>query len=456
MVPQVPLIDRAPTDVLFRTADRLITTAAFLQDVQGLARRLPPAGQVANLCSDRYRFTVAFSAAVLRGQVSLLTSDYAPDRLRMLAERHPGTYALTDEHGIITPSQLGGDSRAVSLAAEARLLADPDPGRPPLIPATRLAAIVFTSGSTGEPVGHRKFWGTLAARSRDAGRRFRMSRAQPASVVGMVPPQHMYGFETTVLLPLHASASIWVGPAFFPEDVRTALEAVPAPRILITTPLQIRALLQASMKPPSLQQVISATAPLYDDLAAEAERLWSTELWEIFGATEVGSIASRRPTRDQTWLTYPRVRLHARDAPGGDDAVLVTGPFAEPYPLSDLVEQIDARRFRLLGRRTDVVKLGGRRTSLAALNRVLTNIEGVVDGLFVAPADLDERPTARLVAFVVAPGVSADTVMAGLRTRIDPLFLPRRIIRVDTLARNSTGKLPQQAIESLRACVGED
>ena len=88
-----------------------------------------------------------------------------------------------------------------------------------MLPASQLAALVFTSGSTGEPVAHRKTGARSLSRSADAGRRFRMGRAGPASIVAMVPPQHMYGFETSVLLPLHAPASAWCGEAFYPLDV---------------------------------------------------------------------------------------------------------------------------------------------------------------------------------------------------------------------------------------------
>ncbi len=135
--------------------------------------------------------------------------------------------------------------------------------------------------------------------------------------------------------------------------------------------------------------------------------------------------------------------------------MLVTGPFAPSCPLDDLVEQLDPMRFRVIGRRTDVVKLGGRRASLEELNRVLTGIDGVVDGCFVAPDNLDERPTARLLAFVVAPDLSLEAVMAGLRARIDPLFLPRRVVRVDRLPRNATGKLPEAAMAALRSKASE-
>ena len=444
--PLVPLVARRPDDILFRSARRVVTASQFLSDAGALADALPEAARVLNLCEDRYAFAVAFGAALLRGQVSLLSSDRSPERLRGLAARHLGLYALVDDpawRGPLDPHLVcpsGGDGRMTET---------------PAIPATRLAAVVFTSGSTGEPVAHRKLWGALAARSRDAGRRFRMTVAHPASVVGTVPAQHMYGFETTVLLPLQAPASSWCGPAFYPEDVRAALVGAPERRVLVTTPLQIRALLQAGVDLPRLHRVISATAPLYAELAAEAERRWGTEVWEIFGATEVGSIASRRTVATEVWTTYPRVRLHAGRTRAAEAEMLVAGPFAEPCPLSDIVEQVDAMRFRLLGRRTDVVKLGGRRTSLAGLTRLLTSIEGVEDGLFVAPDDLEERPTARLLAFVVAPGLTADAVMAGLRGRVDPLFLPRRIVHVEQLPRNEAGKLPDHAIAALRARMGE-
>jgi acyl-coenzyme A synthetase/AMP-(fatty) acid ligase len=287
----------------------------------------------------------------------------------------------------------------------------------------------------------------------------------------MVPPQHMYGFETTVLLPLHAPTSSWCGPTFYPTDVQAALTAVPEPRILVTTPLQMRGLLRAETKLPALHAAISATAPLDVDLAALAEARWQTQVLEIFGATEVGSIAERRTIEGDHWTLYPGVRLIAHDDAGdaeaidlhdGDTAegVAVTAPFAPLVPLADEVERLSHDRFRLLGRRTDIVKLGGHRASLSGLNRALTAIDGVTDGTFVVPDDLDHQPTARLLAIVVAPDRSADSILHELRARVDPLFLPRRVIRVAALPRNALGKLPREALlalvaQDLRATMGE-
>ncbi|PIQ13537.1 MAG: beta-hydroxyacyl-ACP dehydratase, partial [Hydrogenophilales bacterium CG18_big_fil_WC_8_21_14_2_50_58_12] len=52
-------------------------------------------------------------------------------------------------------------------------------------------------------------------------------------------------------------------------------------------------------------------------------------------------------------------------------------------------------------------------------------------------------------ACVVAPGMAAAALLAALRERIDPVFLPRPLLFVDALPRNSTGKLPRTALQAL-------
>ncbi len=432
-----PLTDRAPDAVLFYRHGRPVTAAAFLHDALALAETLPGAGHMVNLCRDRYAFAVAFAAALLRRQVCLLTGDRSEAGLAALAGRFPGAYAAAEDTGCgpLPPCPVRPDGQTPAL-----------PPPVPSIPAGQPAVVVFTSGSTGAPVPHNKRWGALVARSRAAAAQFTLDPAQPSTVVGTVPPQHMYGFELTLLLPLHAAAVSWCGPAFYPGDVHAALSAVPAPRILVTTPLQIRALLHAGTGLPPLRAAISATAPLDRDLAAEAERRWQAPMLEIFGATEVGSIASRRTLEGDAWTAYPDVSVRQ-----GAEGAMVSAPWTEPTALADQTEALDTRRFRLLGRRTDLVKLGGRRASLSGLNHILTALDGVADGAFVVPDDLEQRATARLMAVVVAPRRSPDSILAELRGRVDPLFLPRRVVCVDALPRNELGKLPRQALLALLA-----
>jgi acyl-coenzyme A synthetase/AMP-(fatty) acid ligase len=424
MTPPVLLIERPADAVLFWLPERTVTAAGFAADALALARQLPDAPYAVNICTERYAFAVGFAAALLRGQTSLLASDRSAAQLQALTSRFPGAYPLTD--AMISPP--GNDTALI-----------------PAIPGNQVAAIAFTSGSTGTPVAHAKTWLALVERSRDANAAFGLTAEAPVTIIGTVPPQHMYGFETTVLLPLHAHAATWCGPAFYPADIRSALSIADAPRVLVTTPMQLRALL-ATANLPSIARVISATAPLDPGMAEAAEQRWETIVSEIFGASEVGSIAFRRTVAGPDWTLYGQVQLSPTA-----DGVLVSAPGIADTILDDNVELLPGGAFRLLGRRSDVVKLGGRRASLAGLNRALAAITGVEDGVFLPPPADDHHAGARMTAFVVAPCCSGEAILAALRAQIDPVFLPRRIVHVDRLPRNELGKLPIGALRALQA-----
>ncbi len=422
------LTDRAAGDVLFMTEAGPIGRAAFLADVRRVAASLPPGRHLVNLCEGRYAFAVAFAAGLVAGRVALLNVD--PTRLEALAAAYESCTVAVDQ-----PVVCGLPTTMVRHETGQR-----GAGRVPRVRRDRVAAIVFTSGSTGSPVPHPKRWGALVDRSRAAVGPLGLADVGggAGSVVGMVPPQHMYGFELTVLLPLHAPVCSWCGPAFFNGDVAAAIASCPAPRSLVSTPLQLRALLDGGMALP-LARAISATAPLEPALAARAEAAWGAPVLEVFGATEVGSIASRRTTDGPEWRLYEGVTL----GPGP----VVMAADAPDVLLADVVEPVPGG-FRLVGRRTDLVKMGGRRASLSGLNEVLVGLPGVDDGAFVLP-DAADGARERLVAVVVAPGRTALAILAELRGLIDPVFLPRRIVQVDRLPRNALGKLPRQALLQL-------
>lgn len=425
------LLDRPGPDPVFLSPSGTLSAAGFVARARRLAELLPPGTHVVNLCRDRSRFALLFAAALLRRQVSLLCADSSAAHLARLAGRFGDAYAVTDGPGCPAPLR--------HMAFPDLSGATPD-GDVPAVPADQLAALVFTSGSTGEPIAHAKHWGQLVARSVAGGAQFALDGA---SVVATVPPQHMYGFETTVLLPLHAASATWCGDSFFPADIAAALHACPAPRLLVTAPLHLRALLGAGVALPPGIRIVSATAPLPPELAAAAEARWGAEVHEIFGATEVGSIASRRTVAGDAWRLYPGVGMMA-----GPDSATVTAPGAEETELSDRVELLPGG-FRLLGRHSDMVKVGGRRASLAHLTAALLALPGVQDAAMLPP----EEGEGRLAAFVVAPGHTAEALLAALRPHVDPVFLPRPLVCVDRLPRNEMGKLSHAGLQRLRAAA---
>jgi len=431
-----------------------------------VAAALPAGDHVLNVCSDRYRFTVGFAAGLVAGKVSLLPSTHTPEVIRQLAVFAPDVFCLTDDTGceIELPRVRypeGGGSQAansrVAGSAQAtageRLAADRLAWRVPAIDAGQLAAYVFTSGSTGTPLPYKKTWGRLLRCVHDGASRLGLLDGRSHTIVGTVPPQHMYGFESSVLLGLQTGGAICAERPFYPADICSVLAAAPRPRVLISTPVHLRALLAAEVSMPEVDLIVSATAPLSRDLAREVEARFATRLLEIYGSTETGQIATRRTAQTLEWQLWPGVSLSFKD--DGQQAWAQGGHVEQPTPMCDVLELTEGDRFLLHGRMADLVNIAGKRSSLAYLNHQLNSIQGVVDGTFFLP---DESPVAatgvgvtRVVAFVVAPGLDAAALTEELRRRIDPVFLPRPLLFVERLPRNSTGKLPREALLALAA-----
>ena len=434
----LPLITGSQdTDTVAWRDGRAISAADFIADVQHLRAAFPRGTHVLNVCVDRYRFLVGFAAAAVDGRVSLLPSTRNADTIRQLRSLAPDTFCLCDAENDVALPQM----RFVARPAQApRCIGMPQ------LDAARVVALVFTSGSTGAPVPHAKRWGALVRGAAAEAELLGLRDGARHSLVGTVPPQHMFGFESTVLLALHGGVAASHAVPFYPADIVTALRQVPAPRTLVTSPVHLRALLESGLALPPLHRVLSATAPLALDLARLAEDRLHAPLLEIYGSTETGQVALRRPARELAWTLFPGITLQ----PDADGLACIDGAHGDaPQRLHDLVRTVDARRFELLGRSADMVNIAGKRSSLEHLNHQLRSIPGVRDGAFVIPEQPGGHAVRRLLALVVAPGLTPRALRAALRARIDPAFMPRPLLFVDALPRNATGKLPLLALREL-------
>ncbi|NIE65457.1 AMP-binding protein [Burkholderia sp. Ax-1719] len=459
-MPTQPLVfHTSPRQVIAWCDGSPVTVRAFLAEVARVAAALPPGGHVFNVCRDRYRFAVSLCAALVTGRISLLPSTHTPEMVRQLASFAPDAFCLHDtaECTIDLPRFRYPDAPLTT--------AEPDEDAPfeiPQIDAARVMAYVFTSGSTGAPVPHRKTWGFLVANIQAAAARLGLAddNGHAHTLIGTVPPQHMYGFESTVLLALIGGLAFSNRQPFYPEDIRNELAAVPQPRVLVTSPIHLRALLASDAALPEASLVLSATAPLAEKLATVAESRLYAPLVEIYGSTETGQIATRRTAKGATWTLFDDIRLEARQDTDDGPTMWASGGHVEvPVPMGDALELLDAHRFLLHGRKADLINIAGKRTSLAYLNHQLNAIEGVADGVFFMPAEPAHAHTGRegiehvtrLVALVVAPTLDAAHLQRALRERIDAAFMPRPLVFVDSLPRNETGKLPHDVLAALVA-----
>ncbi len=433
----IPLIrHHDPASVFAWRAGEPVSAAHFLRDVAQLARSLPPKRHILNLCSDRYRFAVGFAAALSRGQISLCPPNYTADFVARLNQRYPDTYCLTDGATDLPgieivpfPASFSGD-----------VVTDV-----PLIAETQCAALVFTSGSTGDPVAHAKSWGSLCGGAVAEASRLGIAQDSGMAVLGTVPAQHMYGLESSMLLAMQNGLALVAERPFYPADICARLAALPQPRCLVTTPVHLRTLLSEAAELPALEFVLCATAHLAPQLAREAEMRFAAPLYEIYGCTEAGMVASRRTTEGAAWQLLPGVELR-QDERGSR---VLGGHVEIEAPLSDVIERNADGTFMLHGRTADMVNIAGKRTSLASLNHHLNAIPGVQDGVFLMP-DEGDGAVMRPLAFVVAPGLDAGHVLGALRASVDAVFLPRPLYFVETLPRNATGKLTRESLLRLK------
>jgi acyl-coenzyme A synthetase/AMP-(fatty) acid ligase len=412
-----------------------VNGAQFVGQALTLAASLPDAPAALNLIDDRYAFMLGFVAVALRGQINLLPPSAAPDTVRQIADAHPRCYLLTDRAQLEAPCPVVVLPEVIEAAPSREL---------PTMDDDATVAIAYTSGSTGAPQPHAKRWGTLMRTAQLAAARLFEGDARAFNIVGTVPTQHMYGLELTMSLALAAGCRTSAARPFFAQDIADALAALPEPRLLVTTPLHLRACVASSVSFPKIAAIVSATAPLSAQRAAEAEARFDAPLREIYGCTEAGSLATRRTARGDVWHLHDGMQLRVDDAL----AVIDAAHLDEALPLQDSVERIDARQFRLLGRSDDLVKVGGKRASLSELSARLLALPGVEDAAVFLP-DANGEGERRPVALVVAPQRSRADILAGLAQSVDAVLLPRPLLTVERLPRNALGKLSRAALLAL-------
>jgi acyl-coenzyme A synthetase/AMP-(fatty) acid ligase len=434
------LVHCLPDEPVAYRHGKAISVAQYLADVQACAALLPQAPYVLIACQDRYAFAVGFAAALVRKQICLLPPTHTEELIKKLAASYPGVYCLTSEPNCeIALPQTAINACLNSAPVNAQTV--------PSFPTDQIAAIVFTSGSTGSPMPHQKTWGKLMVNVKSEGQRLGVVTGSRYALVGTVPPQHMYGFESTVLMALQNAVAFDAGKPFYAADIEHTLQRVPHPKALITTPFHLRTWLSEVEVPAAVDLLICATAPLAVNLAQLAEEKTKAPLLEIYGSTDTSQLATRRTTQTSDWTLFDGIRLHMMDGRAYVSGAQIEGVIA----VNDILEPKTEYVFALHGRTVDMVNIAGKSTTLSYLNHQLLAIPGVEDGAFVVPSQSTEGVgnTTRLAAIVVAPTLTMEHLQVELRKRVAPAFMPRPLKRVDKLPRNATGKLPQEALRAL-------
>ena len=446
----IPLLPRhQPTDPVAYQGGLPIAARQLAADAHRLAARLPENGQMLNACTDRYWFLVGLTAAMLRGHLSVLPHNHVPDTLTLLKQEFADLYCLGG------PALSLTDAPAIHLDQQHAEVDDSEFSNPATLvfDESQPCACLFTSGSTGQPIAYRRTWGVVTDSAVSAADRLGLlgtdgQDKRAANVLATVPAQHSYGFESSVFLPLVCGGALCAERPFYPADIARHLSQLPRPSVLVTTPVHLRALLGARVQLPPTDMIMSATSLLPRELAAEAEQRFEAPLQEIYGATESGQTASREPVREELWTPLPGVTISQADG----QAIASGGHTGASVRLSDYLDIQSDGRFRLIGRTADMVNVAGKRSSIVHLTSQLLSIEGVSDGVFLLADSQDDL--IRLAAFFVSDSLSRAEVLDQLKPLIEPAFLPRPLIQLESVPRDGTGKATRQRLLDLLAVHG--
>jgi acyl-CoA synthetase (AMP-forming)/AMP-acid ligase II len=440
----------APDQTVLFDRGRPISAGAFCGVAADISTRLPVARFAFNLCEGRAEFLLATAAALLARHTLVLP----PSRLARthgdLLDIYPDSYCFVDG-----PAGASGSSAAHFVVRPELERAHEAPPvalwPPPMVPAAHIVAIMFTSGTTGAPQAHPKTWGAMCSGTQTLLSSFG-APPRGTAILGTVPPQHMFGFETTVMLALQAGTPLLDARPVYPcRPVARDGEAAAcgaAAVWLMSTPLQVRAFHRELRVLPHVTRIITATMPLDPDLARAIERDWQIPVEEIFGCTEGGILATRRPAQSRHFLpaaglVFGRSTAGSPQVSGGHlpQALMPCRPAVAGIPRLCRKRQIRnprARRRHGEDRGQARVAAGVESgTSCAARCGRWRHVPAI-------------RDATRLAAVVVAPGCAKHEIRKTLADRIDPAFMPRPLILAHSLPRDGNGKLP---IGELRALL---
>jgi acyl-coenzyme A synthetase/AMP-(fatty) acid ligase len=407
--------------------------------------REEPRQVAAILCHAPAAFARAHLAALCAGSVSVLVPNQDYRVLADLARRFgPRFEVFTDRPD---DRRLQGHAvRAVTDLSTTNKF-------PQDIPPGQIVTVLLTSGTTGEAKLVTKAFGNFAAEVRSLDQLFRAAGGD-IRVITTVPFEHMYGYVYGFFWPRLVGLEAPEVRVALPSDLVSALSGSSKPVWLVTTPIHLAAFVEAGLRIDNVDRVFSATGPLSPKLARDSAECFGAPITDIYGSTETGTVAWRdMDGSDTLWQCLPLRQLHQAN----DGSVEVHSPdYPRPEMLADVIELATPRQFRVVGRAADLIKVAGKRTSLAGLNAALLSAPSVRDGIYWMPEQASrESKVVRPVAFVVLrEGATTEAVIEHLRGRIDPVFLPRPLFTVDDLNRNAVGKLPKEMLRALYAsCV---
>ena len=355
---------------------------------------------------------------------------------------------------------------------------------------TDLAALIYTSGSSGEPkavmVSHlnmvsaaRSVIGYLGNRPDDI-------------IMNVLPLSFGYGLYQVLMAVMFGGTVILERSFLFPVTVLERMErerATAFPLVPTMAALLVKLSNLDRFDLRSLRYLTSAAAALRVEHVRKLQSLFpGVRLFSMYGLTECKRVSylapeelDRRPASVGKAIPNSEV-LVLNDAgqecaPGEVGELVVRGPHVacgywnapdltartfRPGSLpgerllysGDLFRRDEDGFLYYVGRKSEIIKIKGNRVAPAELESVLSEMNGVLESAVIGvPDDLLGQA---IVAFVAAAGVLQERdVRQFCAARVQPFMVPRNVLFLAALPRSANGKVDKKKLASMAPGPGE-
>ncbi|MFD4346867.1 4-coumarate--CoA ligase family protein [Streptomyces coelicoflavus] len=348
----------------------------------------------------------------------------------------------------------------------------------PIDPGEDVAALPYSSGTTGTPKGvmltHRQIATNLA----------QLEPSMPSGpgdrVLAVLPFFHIYGLTALMNAPLRLGATVVVLPRFDLEQFLAAIQNHRITSLYVAPPIVLALAkhpLVADYDLSSLKYIVSAAAPLDARLAAAcSRRLGLPPVGQAYGMTELSpgthvvpldAMADAPPGTVGRLIAGTEMRVVSLTDPGKDlpadesGEILIRGPqimkgyLGRPDATAAMIDEdgwlhtgdvghvdTDGWLF-VVDRVKELIKYKGFQVAPAELEALLLTHPGIADAAVIGEYNDDgnEVPHAFVVRQPAAPGLAEGEIMMYVAERVAPYKRVRKVTLVDAVPRAASGKI---------------
>lgn len=291
-----------------------------------------------------------------------------------------------------------------------------------------------TSGSTGEPKEIRLLKSDMLT-SADATCRF-FGIDSGSRLLLPLSPSYIAG-KMMIVRAITSGARLFIEP---PSSSPMTTGYGPLDLVPVV-PSQLDGLL-SSRHIGNVRNILAGGAPLS---AAEEERLTRSGIkaWASYGMTETCSHVALRDITGKDGYFTMLPGIHATTDDRG--CLVINAPQFSFRRLvtNDIIELIDDKRFRWIGRHDNVIISGGIKLHPEQIEAQLT---GLIEAPFYITGRKSEKWGEEAVLYIESKSIDTSSLMENIRQRIDRYSVPKEIIVVPRFERTASGKIKRRLL----------